>query len=294
MKIVRCLSFLILAVCVPTGLNAQPVPVVPPPPPQPILHQAVTPPPIAMPQPPVASLDSLLAWDANNKTAAVTAGTPEAHFTFNITNISATVPVTVNSAVGSCGCTVARLPYQPWVLGPGTNVELNVTMNLAGKSGTVVKTVTISTDKGVKQVTVTVSILPGAAPSQMDSGAREQNQKLAIADRQAVFKGDCARCHAVPAANKMGPDLFKSVCGVCHEAEHRATMVPDLHAIKEPTNAEFWKNWITQGKPGSLMPAFAQSQGGILTDEQIASLVAYLVETIPSVPPPPQQLHFSN
>ena len=53
-------------------------------------------------------------------------------------------------------------------------------------------------------------------------------------------------------------------------------MVPDITKLTVPTNEEFWRTWITYGKPGSLMPAFAQSQGGPLTDIQIASLATYL------------------
>ena len=50
---------------------------------------------------------------------------------------------------------------------------------------------------------------------------------------------------------------------------------------------EFWRTWITAGKAGSLMPAFATSQGGPLNDMQIASLAAYLNAVIPSKVPPP-------
>jgi mono/diheme cytochrome c family protein len=83
---------------------------------------------------------------------------------------------------------------------------------------------------------------------------------------------------------KMGKDLYAAVCSVCHDAEHRASFVPDLHHLPEPTNPQFWKNWIASGKPGTLMPAFAASEGGILSDQQIASLVEYLTATIPSHP----------
>src|ERR1022692_246305 len=154
-----------------------------------------------------------------------------------------------------------------------------------GKSGTTVKTINVVSDKGSKMLYVQTTILPAAAPTQaLTAMDRESNQKLAIADRQAVFKGDCARCHAQPALNKFGQPLYVAVCGVCHESEHRATMVANLHAIPQETNAEFWQNWIAHGKPGTLMPAFAIADGGILTDEQINSLVTYLVATIPSKP----------
>ena len=48
------------------------------------------------------------------------------------------------------------------------------------------------------------------------------------------------------------------------------------------TNADFWKTWISQGKPHTAMPGFAASEGGPLTDMQILSLVKYLVATIPT------------
>jgi mono/diheme cytochrome c family protein len=86
---------------------------------------------------------------------------------------------------------------------------------------------------------------------------------------------------------KYGQQLYDTICVVCHETPHRATMVPDLRNLKVPTNEEFWRTWITLGKPGSLMPAFATSQGGPLNDMQIASLAAYLNAVIPSHVPPP-------
>jgi hypothetical protein len=79
------------------------------------------------------------------------------------------------------------------------------------------------------------------------------------------------------------------VCGICHDSPNRATMVPDLHKLTVPTNQDFWQTWITTGKAGTLMPAFAAAQGGPLNDVQIASLAAYLNAAIPShVAPAPQ------
>lgn len=252
-------------------------------PPVRIIPQA-PPPPVSAALPPgaVPPPDKYLAWDSTTKTCTVSNGAPEAEFSFNVTNISSEA-VTITTAFGSCGCTVPKLPSQPWKIAPGAGGEIPVVMNLAGKFGKVIKTVTVVTDKGNKQLLVTADILP-PAPSPMTPVTRAQNLKIAVADRQAVFKNDCARCHAVPSQGKLGKALFDSACGICHEAEHRATMVPDLHAIPQVTNAEFWRNWIMHGKPGSLMPAFSQQEGGILNDAQIASLVSYLTATIPSHP----------
>jgi mono/diheme cytochrome c family protein len=52
--------------------------------------------------------------------------------------------------------------------------------------------------------------------------------------------------------------------------------VPDLHALKLPTNLAYWQAMITFGKPQTMMPGFARSQGGPLSDEQITSLASYL------------------
>jgi cytochrome c553 len=247
---------------------------------------AVAPLPAKPARPTTPEINTLLKWDSETKALTVPGGTPEAHFTFNLTNISSG-DVTIDNVYTSCGCTVAKLPEQPWKLAPGANGQIHVTMNLAGKIGTVVKTITIITDKGTKQVFVKTTIRRQAAQKQMSTAARTRNQRIALADRQAVFKGACARCHAEPARYKMGEALYQSVCGVCHEAEHRATMVPDLHAIPQASNAQFWRTWITKGKPGTLMPAFSKTEGGILSELQISSLVNYLAATIPSRPASP-------
>jgi mono/diheme cytochrome c family protein len=148
-----------------------------------------------------------------------------------------------------------------------------------------VKTLTVASEKWApKLLFVQTTILPPAAAPPMTDADRAANQKLAIADRQAVFKGDCARCHVEPAKNLYGVQLYEKACGICHEAEHRATMVADLHKLPHETNAEFWRNWITHGKSDSLMPAFAVEEGGILNREQIESLVSYLIVAIPSKP----------
>ncbi len=126
-----------------------------------------------------------------------------------------------------------------------------------------------------------INILPPVIPTLTDA-ERARGMAAAKVDRQAVFKDDCATCHAKPATGKYGQALYDAVCAICHEAEHRATMVPDLHNLKMPTNDEFWRTWIAHGKPGSLMPAFSTAEGGPLTDMQIASLAAYLDSAIPS------------
>lgn len=256
------------------SLLAQPVPARPaqPPPSPPVRIQAPQP-------PPQVPIENFIAFDDQQKEVSVTNGTPESHFVFNLTNISSG-DVIINFVQTSCGCTVAKLPSTPWKLAAKESGQISATMKLAGTppGGSKTKVLTVSTDKGNKQLFVKTTIFP-----EMN---RTNNQRMAMADRQAVFKGDCARCHAAAAKDaagidKSGKDLLAAVCDICHESDHRASFVPNLHHLSEPTTAQFWKNWIAHGKPGTLMPAFAKSEGGILSEAQIDSLASYLTATIP-------------
>ena len=223
-----------------------------------------------------------LVFDADVQEATSEPGDTNLVFHFQFTN---TVPmqVTVERVHTSCGCTTPRLPPMPWVLEPGTNAAFEVALDLRGKRGQVNKMIYLYTSAGFKALTIRATI---PDPSATLSVERTRNLQMAAADRQAVFKGDCARCHATPGQGRAGRELFQAVCGVCHEAEHRAEMVPDLRALRNTPGPDHWRQWITHGKAGTLMPAFAQSDGGPLTREQIDSLVDYLVRRFPPEPPP--------
>jgi len=246
---------------------------------------AYTPPANVAPVPkPPSQPATYLAWDAESKEYSAKPGEPSAHFTFNLTNVSKEV-VLINSVRTSCGCTVAQLPEQPLHLAPGTNGPINVTVNLAGKSGTIMKSVTVDSTAGVKSLLVRVNIpatpaQPAIAGVDVD---RMRNMQAALSDNKAIFKGDCAKCHSEPAVAKTGPELYTAVCGICHDSAQRAAMVPDLKNLKHPTGPDHWKKWIASGKPGSMMPPFSKAEGGPLDNAQIESLVKYLSATIPSV-----------
>jgi mono/diheme cytochrome c family protein len=196
-----------------------------------------------------------------------------------VTNSPTPVPVTILSVRPSCGCTTAKLPPLPWTLAPGTNGQIEATVNVPGQSGTVYKSLNVYTDKGSKMLMLKINIQPFVMPA-MSQADRALNMKLALTDRQAVFKGSCVTCHVQRGQGKYGQALYEADCAICHEGEHRATMVPDLHALKTPTSFEFWRTWVAHGKPGSLMPAFSGTDGGPLSDMQISSLATYLEESI--------------
>ena len=229
--------------------------------------------------------EGIIAWDATLKTVDATNGQEFARFSFCFTNVTGS-NVTVLVVHPSCGCTTADVPPLPWTLPAGTNGEIKLSVNLEGKSGMLFKTVNVATEQGGNNLMLRINVLPPPPMPEMTEEQRAAGIKAAKVDRQAVFKGDCAGCHVKKIEGKYGQDLFDAICAVCHEAKNRATMVPDLHNLKVPTNEEFWRTWITAGKAGSLMPAFATSQGGPLNDLQIASLAAYLNSVIPSHVPP--------
>lgn len=225
--------------------------------------------------------DGVFGWDALLKAVDLTNDLEIAKFSFSFTNLTTNV-VGILSVRPSCGCTTAEMAPVPWAIAPGQSGEMKFSVNVQGKIGTLFKQVGVTTERGQKNLMLRITILPSPPMPKMTDQQRAAGIAASKADRQAVFKGSCASCHLPKIEGKYGQQLFKALCTICHEAEHRAEMVPDLHNLPVPTNEEFWRTWITYGKPGSLMPAFATSQGGPLNDLQTASLAAYLNATIPS------------
>lgn len=221
-----------------------------------------------------------IVWDATNKTLNPKMGDDSVAFQFTATNTSSK-PVTIEQIRPTCGCTVAEMPSQPWVLAPGTSGTFIGTVDIRGKEGTVEKSLFVNSSTGTQMLNLTIKI-----PA-LDDMARKRNQRVALANRQAVFKGDCAACHLKPTIGRSGAELFTAACGVCHLSANRASMVPDLLTAREHRDAEFWRKWISEGKEGTLMPAWSKEHGGPLTKEQIESLVQFAMSTLPTEPPPP-------
>jgi hypothetical protein len=63
-----------------------------------------------------------------------------------------------------------------------------------------------------------------------------------------------------------------------------------LHLINHPIDLEFWKTNIANGKAGTLMPAFAASQGGPLNDAQVEDLAKDCLRAMPYIPRSPEEL----
>jgi mono/diheme cytochrome c family protein len=228
-----------------------------------------------------------LVFDAETKEYDASPGEKVAPFTFNLTNVW-TNEIVIDKVHASCGCTTATLPANPWHIAPKGGGAVQVQVNLAGKMGLITKTLTFyykllpdSATVWTRVVNLKVNIPPPpAAIGTLTEADRKAAMIKAVADAQAIFKGDCARCHADKGRNALGQDLYAADCGICHEASHRERFVPDLHALKQATDLDYWKTIITLGKPHTMMPAFAAAQGGPLTEAQIISLATYLNHTI--------------
>jgi cytochrome c5 len=224
--------------------------------PGPRLTGAQTPPAAAPPQvvkfPPPA-----LVWDAEGKEITAKEGETNVVFTFSVTNVSPN-EVEIQQVQTSCGCSVAKMPSQPWKLAPGAHDDLEVNVDVRGKHGVLIKNVLITSTAGFKvlQTRVNLPELPATHRAMSNLDDRVKNIHVAMADRQAIFKNDCARCHAEPARGKGGQALYYAVCAICHEAAHRASMVPNLATLPHPTDREHWETWVRDGKPGTLIPGF--------------------------------------
>lgn len=224
--------------------------------------------------------ESSWAWDATEKHVVVPSMTNIIYFTFWVTNRSDKAAQVLH-AEADCDCTVieAREAF-PWTIPPGESGALTVRINTRGRFGEVQRPVLVHSSAGSQRLIASMNIPLSPAPANMS--ARQQDVQIALSDRQAVFRGRCAPCHALPAVNLTGAPLFEKACGICHSSKHRAEIVPDLSRNDGQRDAEYWRRWITQGKAGSLMPAFGTSEGGILDTRQIESLVDYLLKRFPS------------
>lgn len=76
-----------------------------------------------------------------------------------------------------------------------------------------------------------------------------------VADFSTLYSENCAACHGANGENGPAIDLAN----------------PEYQAL---INDATLRKWISGGMPGTEMPAFAQSAGGILTDVQVNALIA--------------------
>jgi mono/diheme cytochrome c family protein len=88
--------------------------------------------------------------------------------------------------------------------------------------------------------------------------------------------------------------LYRANCAGCHglDAQHGPAMALSDPVYLAIADNETLRSTIANGRPGTAMSAFSQKQGGMLTDEQIESIVRGIRERwggsapIGAIPPP--------
>ena len=113
------------------------------------------------PAPPADAADNMaqniLVWDSVSKEYSAKADEGEAHFTFNLANVSAN-PVVIYDTSTTCDCTVAKMPSSPWTIPPGGTGQIQATLDLHGKTGSVTNYIIVFTNKGNRMLTVAADV----------------------------------------------------------------------------------------------------------------------------------------
>ena len=248
--------------------------------------EAAVPPKTAVSPKRKPSVASNLVFDADTKYFAAKLTDTNALFEFNLTNIW-TNEITVDRIETSCGCTLGTLPSNPWHIGPGEHGVVGATVNLNGKpAGLLTKTLTLflSTNGeyvGTRVATVKVAIPALPPPDALSEADRKAAMSQARSDPRKIFTDPkCAECHVKPGSTKSAGDkIYAADCGICHDSPNRDSSVPDLHALKAPTNQDYWTAIIINGKTNTMMPAFASFKGGPLSEYQVHALAQYLASS---------------
>jgi len=195
----------------------------------------------------------------------------------------------------ACGCTMAMLTSDH--IAPGDSGRLLVSLNLSDRVGRMSKTMTVYSndpESPEKHITVSVEIEKGVHHGTMRSPKN-------LVD---IFSGECATCHRDNGIGKMERELFDVDCAMCHGAprfhvdaasemassgdKSTAKSAAPSHDKPGPllTNKSLAllgvssiRDIIANGKQGTTMPAFGQSKGGPLSDEQLESLVRFLAKS---------------
>lgn len=128
-----------------------------------------------------------------------------------------------------------------------------------------------------------------AAPTPAPGSAEERGYNIFMNGKPETAAVACAACHRVQgtqANSPVGPDL--SFFGTRRTLGAGMWQAPVEQGWDDPQAAEHLTNWIKHSpkvKPGSLMPTYDGSEyqvngqwqkGGVLTDEEISDVAAYL------------------
>lgn len=171
----------------------------------------------------------------------------------------------INQVKSSCGCTAAAASTGPFR--PGQSGTIEVTYDSRAKIGAVEKQVSIFTNQSPSPEVISIK------------GIVTMEGHPPIKPGDVLFNDVCAACHAAPAKGRKGAELYKAVCEMCHDMpqnkEHRVVAPNRRQLAQIPKND--LKRFISEGMNSTSMPGYVEAAGGPLTNEQIDSLVKYIV-----------------
>ncbi len=98
-----------------------------------------------------------LVFDSETKQYDASPGEAIAPYVFKLKN-AGTNEFVIEQVKASCGCTTASMPSLPWHVPPGGGGDVHAQINLAGKMGSVTKTLTFYTSIGIRVVNLKVNI----------------------------------------------------------------------------------------------------------------------------------------
>ncbi|MCS7154341.1 MAG: DUF1573 domain-containing protein [Bacteroidota bacterium] len=182
----------------------------------------------------------------------------------------------------SCGCTAVVLNKTEFA--PGEVGHLEVRLDTEGKLGFIQKTVSVFTNDPERYLS-TLVVEAEIIEHPPVGGSAQPMRPMGAGMHGSIFEGTCRTCHADPAEGRLGRELYAAVCQMCHgpagfddgKPHPGPKLVVEL--LRQRTDAQL-RAMIARGTPDErkrlMMPGFARSEGGPLSELQIRSLVAYL------------------
>lgn len=182
-------------------------------------------------------------------------------------------PLEILGVKPQCGCTVTTPTEGP--IPPGGSGVLKVRFDPAGMSGSIRKSLAVMcNDPSAPRVLLTVRAEVRHVPVKRAPGEHPPTAG------QSMLVGECATCHAAPAAGKTGEDLYRAVCAMCHGPDGSGIHAPSIRApdyLGSRSDDEL-ASAISYGTANPKMPGFVDLMGGPLSTDQIDSLVRLMRE----------------
>lgn len=177
-------------------------------------------------------------------------------------------PLRIVKTRPQCGCTATVLEDEP--VPPGGRGTMKVTFDPLGLDGSVRKSLAVMTDDP-RTPRVLLTLLASVVPVEIP---RKEGEHPRVAG-QSMLVGECASCHAAPAAGKHGEELYAAICASCHGDDGAGVHAPSIREasyLAGKTDEDLHQA-ISYGSANPKMPGFLDLMGGPLDTSQVDSLV---------------------